>query len=66
MPGAKDTMVNNIDMVPHEASRSAQYCITRLSLWFMSLDGAIELDEFDDIDSYLGEKFILLIWMFKH
>lgn len=41
-------MVNNIDVIPHETSRNAQYYFIYLSLQFMLIDGVTELDKSDD------------------
>lgn len=37
MPGAEDTMVNSVDMVPHGASRSAWYYFMLLTLGLCQL-----------------------------
>lgn len=48
MPGAKDTMVSNIDTVPRETSRNAQCYFIHLSLQFTSVDAAAELEKLND------------------
>lgn len=57
MPRAKDTLVNKTNVAPLEAYREAQTYFMYLSVWFItSVDWAIELDKFDDIDCIFGEK----------